>query len=209
MTAAHPVPIPRRSSRASPVFSTLSDAAAAAGRSVTAGAPVPIPPGFPQPQHGLAPIGRLVTAAARRRSPAACPPDACAVARAHRRARLPDPSPAVSLLAACAVAAGIPCCTFSEPILPTVLVRTSDGTRSNADVPTSWPSGSSTVAGTSPARPPASRRTPYAGVDPVTAARWLSRWPPPKSVSSRSSDKLPRPRYRRDRINSTPSMMCV
>jgi hypothetical protein len=164
--------------------------AATRGCGEVSGVPTPSPSatqcadsyqGFLQPDQGLAPVGRPVTAAALRRSSPAFAPDACAAARAHRRGRLPGPLPAAARPASRAAAAGIPDCTFSEPLPPTPLVRTTDGTRSSVDVPAPLTSGSSTIACTSPNPADTSVKTD-AGVDLVTAAKWLSSSPPPKEL---------------------------
>ena len=179
MTWSDPVPNPRRCGTWRRVFSTHGDAPGGAGRPVTAAARVPTLAGFLQQRWTIAPRGRPVTAADLPPFPPAVAPGVCADARTHRPERLSGRPLAASSLAWRAAGAGTSCYTFVGSSRRTVLVRTRRGTRNSAAVRSCRASASSTDAGTLP-NVAASLATDYVGVDLLTAARWLSDWPPPK-----------------------------
>ena len=179
MTGSDHVPNPRRCGTLRPVFSTPGDAPGGAGRPVTAAARVPTRAGFLQQRLTVSPRGRPVTAADLPQFPPAFAPGVCADARAHRLERLSDLPLAASSLVWRAVAVGTPGCTFFGSSRRTLLVRTRRGTRSSADVRSCRADASSTDAGTLP-NVAASLATDYLEVDLLTAARWISDWPPPK-----------------------------
>ena len=180
MTWSDHVPNPRRCGTLPRVFSTHGDEPGGAGRPVTAAARVPPLAGFLQQRCTVAPIGRPVTAVDLPPFPPAFAPGVCADARAHLLERLSGPPLAAASLVWRAVAVGTSCCTFVGSSRRTVLVRTRRGTRNSADV-RSWRAyPSSTDAGTLP-NVAASLATDYVEVDLLlTAARWISDWPPPK-----------------------------
>ena len=91
--------------------------------------------------------------------PPAFAPGVCADARAHRPERLSGPPRAASSLAWRAVAGGTSYCTSVGSSRRTALLRTSPGTRNNADVRSCPAWVSSTDACTLPTPPRASAQT--------------------------------------------------
>ena len=174
-------PIPGCSGTFRRVFSAHCDAPGGAGRPVTAVALVPILPGFLQQRCTVAHRGRPVTAADLPPFPPAFAPDAGVDARAHRLERLSGPPLAASSLAWRAVAGGSSYCTFvgssrldgfgtyqprhsqqrRRPPLPSVGVIHRRSHVANTAASSAWN---------------------YDRVDLLTAARWVSDWPPPKLV---------------------------